>query len=199
MKLEIPKRLIGFSYLSISYSLYGITTFMVDYAKYQLGLPLEKASLLATIHGIGQVVGVITILPLSDRLGRKRTIFLGNMFITAALAGIVVVGSSWVALYILIGCMAIFYGATFPMYGACAGDYFSKYMIGTVIGAWTPLYGCGAILTHWSTGMLRDVTGSYNFAFFVYVVMGVMSIILIRLVKKKDSQLSRKDWIKPEG
>jgi MFS family permease len=61
------------------------------------------------------------------------------------------------ALCILIGCMAIFYGATFPMYGACAGDFFPKDIMGTVIGAWTPLYGCGAILTHWSTGMLRDV------------------------------------------
>ena len=178
--------LIGFSYLAIAYSLYGITTFMVDYAKYQLGLPLEKASLLATIHGIGQIVGVLTILPLSDRLGRKTTLFIGNTFITVALTGIVVVGNSWMALCILIGCMAIFYGATFPLYGACAGDYFPKDIMGTVIGAWTPLYGCGAILTHWSTGMLRDMTGIYNYAFIVYVVMGVLSIVLISLVKKKE-------------
>jgi len=178
--------LIGFSYLAIAYSLYGITTFMVDYAKYQLGLPLAKASLLATIHGIGQIVGVLTILPLSDHLGRKTTLFIGNTFITAALAGIVVVGNSWMALCILIGCMAIFYGATFPLYGACAGDYFSKDIMGTVIGAWTPLYGCGAILTHWSTGLLRDVSGIYNYAFIVYVVMGALSMVLISLVKKKE-------------
>jgi sugar phosphate permease len=178
--------LIGFSYLAIAYSLYGITTFMVDYAKYQLELPLEKASLLATIHGIGQIVGVLTILPLSDRLGRKTTLFIGNAFITVALAGIVIVGNSWMALCILIGCMAIFYGAIFPLYGACAGDYFPKDIMGTVIGAWTPLYGCGAILTHWSTGMLRDVTGIYNYAFVVYVAMGTLSVVLISLVKKKE-------------
>jgi sugar phosphate permease len=64
--------LIGISYFSIAYSLYGITTFMVDYARYQLDLPLEQASLLATIHGIGQIVGVLTVLPLSDYLGRKK-------------------------------------------------------------------------------------------------------------------------------
>jgi sugar phosphate permease len=178
--------LIGFSYLAISYSLYGITTFMVDYAKYQLGLPLEKASLLATIHGICQIIGVLSILPLSDYLGRKTTIIIGNTFITAMLAGIVIAGNSWMALCILIGCMAIFYGAAFPMYGACAGDYFPKNIMATVIGAWTPLYGCGAILTHWSTGMLRDVTGIYNYAFIIYVVMGVLSIVLISLVKKQE-------------
>ena len=190
--------LIGFSYLAISYSLYGITTFMVDYAKYQLGLPLEKASLLATIHGIGQIVGVLTILPLSDHLGRKRTLIASNMFITIALAGILIAGTSWMALCILIGCMAIFYGATFPMYGACAGDYFPKDIMGTVIGAWTPLYGCGAILTHWSTGMLRDVTGIYNYAFIVYVVMGFLSIVSISLVKKNDFKFGRKDRINPQ-
>jgi MFS family permease len=131
-------------------------------------------------------VGVLTILPLSDHLGRKTTLFIGNTFITAALVGIVAVGNSWMALCILIGCMAIFYGAIFPLYGACAGDYFSKDIMGTVIGAWTPLYGCGAILTHWSTGMLRDMTGLYNYAFIVYVAMGVLSIVLIGLVKKQE-------------
>ena len=76
--------LIGLSYFSISYSLYGITTFMVDYAHNQIGLPFEKASFLATIHGVCQVVGVLTVLPLSDYIGRKRTIIFSNSFITIA-------------------------------------------------------------------------------------------------------------------
>ena len=58
--------------------------------------------------------------------------------------------------------------------------------MGTVIGAWTPLYGSGAILTHWITGMLRDYTGIYNHAFFIYVVMGVVAVVLMCLVKKKE-------------
>jgi sugar phosphate permease len=178
--------LIGFSYLAIAYSLYGLTTFMVDYAKYQLELSLEKASLLATIHGISQIAGVLIILPLSDYLGRKKTIIISNTFITVALAGILVVGHSWTALCISIGCLAIFYGATFPIYGACAGDYFPREAMGTVIGAWTPLYGSGAILTHWITGMLRDYTGIYNHAFFIYVVMGVVAIVLMSLVRKQQ-------------
>ena len=179
--------LIGFSYLAITYSLYGITTFMVDYAKYQLDLSLEKSSLLATVHGIGQIVGVLTILPISDYLGRKKTITISNTIVTFLLAGVIVIGNSWAALCVLIGCLAVFYGVTFPLYGACAGDYFPREFIGTVIGAWTPLYGIGAILTHWITGILRDATGIYNHAFLVNVVMGALSIVLISLCKKKGS------------
>jgi len=178
--------LIGLSYFSIAYSLYGITTFMVDYAKYQIGLPLEKASLLATVHGVSQVVGVLTILPLSDYLGRKRTIIISNSFITACLIGILFTGNSWGILFILVGFMALFYGATFPLYGACAGDYFPKDVMGTVIGAWTPMYGLGAILVHWVTGILRDTTGVYDYAFIINAGMAVAGLFLICLVKKSE-------------
>ncbi len=154
---------IGISYFGISYSVYGLTTFMVDYAKYQMGLPLEKASFLATIHGICQVVGVLTILPLSDYLGRKRTIIISNSFITAGFVGILLSGSSWGLLYVFVGLLAVFFGATFPIYGACAGDFFPKEVMGTVIGAWTPFYGLGAISVHWVSGILRDTTGSYDY------------------------------------
>lgn len=177
--------LIGFSYFAIAYSLYGITTFMVDYAKYQLNLPLEQASLLATIHGLGQIVGVLTVLPLSDYLGRKKTILISNSAITACLAAILVAGGSWVLLCIFIGCLAVFFGATFPIYGACAGDYFPRQVMGTIIGAWTPFYGSGGILAHWVTGMLRDATGIYNHAFLINVLMGTAAVLLISRVRKK--------------
>jgi sugar phosphate permease len=171
--------LVGLSYFTISYSLYGITTFMVDYAKYQLGLPLEKASLLATVHGTCQIVGVLTILPLSDYLGRKQTIILSNTFITAALVGILTAGGHWAVLYVLVGLFAVFYGVTFPIYGACAGDYFPREVMGTVIGAWTPFYGLGAILVHWVSGRLRDTTGTYDHAFVITAVMAAVSVLLI--------------------
>ena len=177
--------LIGCSYFAIAYSLYGITTFMVDFAKYQLNLPLEKASFLATIHGIGQIVGVLTVLPLSDYLGRKKTIIISNTIICCCLAAMLWVDASWLMLYIIIGGLAIFYGPTFPIYGACAGDYFPREIMGTVIGAWTPFYGAGAILTHWVTGILRDATGVYNHAFIINVVMSAVAIVLISFVRKK--------------
>lgn len=182
--------LIGLSYFCIAYSVYGITTFMVDYARYQIGLPLDKASLLATVHGLAQIMGVLTLLPLSDYVGRKRTIILLNAFIAACLAGILVAGNSWLALFGLVGVFAFFYGAIFPVYGACAGDYFPREVMGTVIGAWTPFYGLGAILVHWVTGILRDRTGIYDYSFMICTAMALLAILLISPLKKsKPEQL----------
>jgi sugar phosphate permease len=170
---------IGASYFALSYGLYGFTTFMVDYATYQLNLPLEKASLLATVHGLMQMAGVLSLLPLSDRFGRRRTILVSNGMITLLLAALLLPGGSWSALCLITGAMAVFYGATFPIYGACAGDYFPREAIGTVAGSWTPFYGSGANLTHWVTGGLRDVTGGYDIAFLLCALMAGASIALM--------------------
>lgn len=178
--------LIGLSYFAIAYSLYGFTTFMVDYAQGQLHLSLEKASLLATIHGVFQVVGVLVVMPLSDYIGRKKTIIISNACISLALFGIIIAGPSWKWLYGFLGLFAIFYGTTFPIYGACAGDYFPRGQMGTVIGAWTPFYGAGAILTHWVTGLLRDNTGRYDTTFLICAIMAVVSLLLISLVKTES-------------
>jgi sugar phosphate permease len=180
--------LIGFSYCCIAYSLYGITTFMVDYAIYQTGLPLERASLLDTVHGLAQIVGVLTILPLSDYLGRKRTIIMSNAFIAACLIGILLGGSSWPLLFGLVGVLAFFFGAIFPIYGACAGDYFPREVMGTVIGAWTPFYGLGAIMVHWVTGILRDQTGVYDHAFSICIGTALFAILLISPLKKTQTE-----------
>jgi len=175
---------IGGSYFSIAFALYGFTTFMVDYARSEAGLSLGAASFLATIHGSFQVLGVLTILPLSDRLGRKRTILFANVFLTLVLLAIVAAGTGTAVLSCLVGALAVVYGATFPIYGACAGDYFPRPLIGTVIGAWTPLYGAGAILSHWASGAVRDTLGSYQWAFLLDAAMAGAAVVFFLFVRK---------------
>jgi MFS family permease len=143
---------------------------MIDFDT-QIGLSIEKTSFLATTHGLGPVVGVLVIVPLSDYLGRKKTIIISNCLIAFTLIGIVIVGNSWQMLYLLVGCCALFYGATFPLYGACAGDYFPKNVIATVAGAWTPFCGVGAMAAHWVTGWMRDTIGTFRFAFAIATLM----------------------------
>jgi MFS family permease len=157
---------------------------MVDYAEYQLELTKGIASRLASIHGIGQVLGVLTVLPLSDYLGRKKTILISNAVIVVALIGILAAGKQLVLLYFFVGCLGVAYGTTFPIYGLCAGDYFPREAIATVVGAWTPFYGCGAVLTHWISGILRDTTGVYNQAFIISAIMAFVGLLLMSRVKK---------------
>jgi sugar phosphate permease len=177
--------MIAASYFAIGATLYMITTFMVDYARYQLGFAYDRASFLATMHGFGQVAGVLTIPAISDRVGRKRTILASNIFIALTIIWIVLSGANAAMLYAGVFLFGIFYGATFPLYGACGGDYFRKEIIGTVIGAFTPFYAFGAIGAHWFGGYIRDVTGSFSIPFIVAIGLAATSALMMGFVKKE--------------
>lgn len=176
--------ILGSSYLLIAGSLYIPTTFMVDYARYELGFPFGKASLLATIHGIGQIVGVLAIGVVSDYIGRRITILVSNLCIAASIMCMVASGSNEAWLFTSVAALGAFFGATFPMYGAAGGDYFQKEIMGTVIGALTIFYGSGAILAHRLAGHIRDVTGSFTIPFTIAIVASIIAAVLMGLVKQ---------------
>ncbi|HOV89953.1 MAG TPA: MFS transporter [Syntrophorhabdaceae bacterium] len=178
---------IGFSYLLIAASLYLLLTFMVDYARYELNIPYAKASLLATIHGIGQIVGVLTIPMASDYIGRRMTLILSNACIGLCVLSVILAGHNTMWLYTSIGFLGAFFGATFPMYGAAGGDYFKKEMMGTVIGALTIFYGTGAILANRMGGHIRDITGSFFIPFIIAFVSALLASLLMIFVKRKSS------------
>jgi len=175
---------IGASYSFVACALYVITTFMVDYANMELGFSFKRASFLATIHGLSQVVGVLTIPILSDRIGRRLTLMGSNVLIAVSVLGIIASGKSLIGLYTSIAILGMFYGVTWPMYGACGGDYFKKEVMGTVIGAWTPFYGLGAISAHFIAGRIRDITQSFQTAFYLAIIFAIVGSFLMLRVKR---------------
>jgi len=175
--------LIGFSYLLIAASLYMTLTFLVDFARYELGFVYGKASSLATIHGLGQIAGVLTVPILSDYIGRRLTILFSNICIAISIACIILSGSNEISLFVSVGFLGAFFGSTFPMYGACGGDYFRKEVMGTVIGALTFFYGCGAIIANRLGGHIRDITGSFFIPFTGAMVAALCAAVLFFFVK----------------
>jgi sugar phosphate permease len=183
--------IIGASYFFMSYAVYTMMTFMVDYANMELGFAYKNASFLATIHGLSQLIGVLTIPILSDRIGRRITLMGTNMLIALSILGIIASGKSLWGLYASIGILGIAYGAIWPLYGACGGDYFKKEVIGTVTGAWTPLYGLGAVLAHFIGGRIRDMTGSYQVAFYLAMVFAAVAAFLMLKVRTPHGPLAQ--------
>jgi len=176
--------IIGVSYFFIACALYIVTTFMVDYAEGELGFGFKEASFLATIHGLSQVVGVLTIPMLSDRIGRRNTLIGTNLLVAVSVLGALLSGESLTGLCLSIAVLGVFYGPTWPLYGACGGDYFRKEVMGTVIGAWTPFYGLGAISAHFIGGRIRDLTGSFRWAFLVAALFALVAAFLMHRVKR---------------
>jgi len=60
--------------------------------------------------------------------------------------------------------------------------------MGTVIGAWTPFYGLGAISAHFISGRIRDVTQSFQAAFYLAILFALVAAFLMQRVKKPDEE-----------
>jgi hypothetical protein len=75
---------------------------------------------------------------LSSRIGRRLTLMGSNVFIALGILGVIASMTASVlwgipVLFASIALLGIFYRITWPMYGACGGDYFRKDVMGTVI------------------------------------------------------------------
>ena len=184
---------IGASYFFLSCAHFMITTFLVDYANAELGFSFKEASFLVTIRGLSQVVGVLTIPPLSDRIGRKLALIITNMSIALSILGIIVSAKEPLLLSASVVFLSIFLGAVWPLYGACGGDYFRKEIIGTVLGAWTPFYGLGGISAHFVGGGIWDITQSYRVAFYLATLSALVASILM-LILKRPGENGKKEF-----
>lgn len=175
---------IGISFCLASFALYLVTTFLVDYINLELRFTFETASQFAMLHGIAQVIGVLTIPILSDRIGRRITLIITNLFCALSITGIIFSGQNLPFLYANVLIFGVFYGVIWPMYGACSGDYFRGEIVGTVLGAWTIFYGIGSISGHIIGGFLRDATGSFTAAFIISVLSVLLAAIIMQRMKK---------------
>ena len=93
---------------------------------------------------------------------------------------------SYIALTPLTGYLTDRFGARRVITSCSLILGFGVLLMGTIIGAWTPMYGFGAILTHWVTGILRDAIGIYDHAFTINAGMAAAGLFLICLVKSSE-------------
>lgn len=142
-------------------------------------IPSDKIALLMSWYAIFNGLGRPTFGYLSDVLGNKRTMQLSySLILVAAILMLMAEAGSWLLYMIsfslfwfnLGGWLAIAPAATLEYYGSV--NYSQNY--GVVFTA----YGIGAIAGVTLSGMLRDLSGSYDGIFFSILGICVIGILL---------------------
>ncbi len=186
--LEILKEgrfwMIGLSYFFISYGTYTMVDFMVTYGAMELRIPYQIASLFITVIAFSGVIGGIFLMALSDYIGRKKSLVIIQSLVAMGTLFIIAVGNHVSFLMVGLGCFGFLYGAIWPMYGACARDYFPKEITGAVFGLMTIFYGVGAMISPVLTGHLADVTGTFRWSFGLGAFSSSMAALLIGFLRK---------------
>lgn len=181
---ENPFWLIGVSYLFISIGAYILSDFIVTYGVMELALPYPAASSLITLMAFAGIAGGLLLMPLSDFIGRKRSLMVINFMVALSILFIILARENILLLRIGMGWFGFFYGAIWPMYAVCARDYFPKKVSGTIIGLFTLFYGIGAMAGPLLAGRMVDLTGTFRYPFLFGAFTSLIAALLMGFLKK---------------
>lgn len=179
-----PFWLISISYFLISVGVYIVSDFLVTYGVMELKVPYLTASSFITIMAMTSIMGGFIWMTISDFLGRARTLILTDLLLTGSILLIIFAKGDIGWLRFGVGCFGFFYGPIFPLYAACARDYFEKGVAGTVIGLFTIFYGIGAMLGPILGGYLSDLTQTFRWSYGLGAFCAWVSAIVISALGK---------------
>lgn len=178
--------MIALAYLFNGFAIIIPFTFLNTYACKELAMSYEAAGFLITLTGVGGLVGKLVLGPLSDTFGRAVIMLVCAALVTAGALGMAY--STGIALQMVTFFFGVGYGACWGMYAACASDYFSKKMVGAILGTWSLYLGIGSFLAPIASGWVADNSGTLQSAFLVAACGGAVSLLLLLPLLKIQKQ-----------
>lgn len=121
------------------------------------------AEMLSLMLGFGIVSRVASGF-IADRIGGVRTLLLGSVLQGAALV-MYLMFDGLISLYVISALFGLFQGGIVPSYAIIVREYFSPKEAGTRVGLCLMATLLGMALGGWLSGVIFDLTGSYQAAF----------------------------------
>ena len=185
--------LIGASYLFISVAVYIVSDFIVTYGVVELKIPYPVASTFISILALTSIVGGFVLMTLSDYIGRVKSLVIIHSLLALSILLIILAKDNIPWLRIGVGWFGFIYGPIFPMYAACARDYFPKEVAGRVIGLLTLLYGIGAMVGPILGGQLTDLIGSFRWSFGIGALAALLAGLIIGFLKRPEELIKKQE------
>jgi MFS family permease len=149
---------------------------IVPFAR-DLGISQGTAVLLASLIGIGSIVGRFGLGTIADRLGRRATMTAMFMGLTIMLAFWLVSGNAW-----MIGVFALVYGACYGGFVALVPavliDYLGTRNAGAIIGALYTSVAPGTLIGPPLAGYAYDLWGSYTIPLIVAIALMALATLI---------------------
>ena len=185
--------LIGGSYLFISVAVYIVSDLIVTYGVMELNIPYPVASTFISIMALTSIVGGFFLMTISDYIGRAKSLVMIHLLLALSIFFIIFAKGNILLLMIGIGWFGFIYGPIFPMYAACARDYFPKEVAGTTIGLLTLFYGIGAMVGPIIGGHLIDLLGTFRWSFGIGALAALLAGLLIGFLRRPGEIAEKED------
>jgi MFS family permease len=155
-----------------------IVPFAID-----LGISHFLAAMTISVIGFAGFAGRLAIGPISDRLGRVRS--LGVCLLLQALSFLgFTISSGLSLLYLVAAIFGFSYGGITALFPALVGDFFGRVAIGAIVGFIFALAGSPAAFGPLIAGYMYDATKSYRGAFVLSAALNLIALALLFALKK---------------
>jgi MFS family permease len=168
----------GFCY---GYCVFAIMVHITPHA-IELGISaIRAAGILATIGGFG-ILGKILLGRVGDTVGNRHILILGFILMSLALIWLVTAKAAWM-LFSAAGIFGFAFGGIAVSHSPIIAELFGLKSHGLIFGVFDIGVMSGAAMGPLLTGYIFDVTGSYQIAFLLCAVVGLIGIISGALLK----------------
>jgi MFS family permease len=168
--------LMGFLY---AFSLDGVLTFLSDYLRAALEVSVGDIGLLVALSMVGRILGAASNGWLTDRIGRRQSLFSAIALAFFACVGLALSGG--VSLLALFGFLfGLAYGYYTSVYAAVAMDFCDKHILASMFATFMLFINVGTAVGQPVGGILAENLGFGGMA----LLMGAINLINILLVIK---------------
>ena len=161
---------------------------------HDLGLGAARgAEMLSLMLGFG-VVSRLASGWICDRIGGRRTLLLGSSLQALALV-LFLPFEGLASLYVVSALFGLFQGGIVPAYAVIVREFFPPEEAGIRVGIVLMATVFGMALGGWMSGVIFDLTGSYQTAFVNGILWNLLNIgIAVGLVRRPGPPLAQARW-----
>ncbi len=169
--------------------LFCVNTIMVHIAAHTTDLRFSETAggnILATIGGVS-IVSRIAVGAFADRFGIKLALVISAVLLTVSLFWLQSASELWM-LYLFAVIFGFGYGGLVTLTSPLAAELFGLSSHGAILGIAFFVGTMGQAAGPFLAGNIFDATGSYQPAFLICSILGVISIILALVLRPTSSQ-----------
>lgn len=165
---------------------YGFCFFSLDvhiapYAE-DAGISSTGAATILSILGGATIVGQIGMGSIGDKIGYKRAFLVGIICIVVAIFILIVSRQLW-AFYLSAIFLGLAFGNCSTQESPIAAWLFGLRSHGIILGICACSFTIGAAIGPWVLGYMFDVTGNYQYAFWIVGALAIVTVILTASIK----------------
>jgi len=160
--------------LSMMYASYpfAVQMVMVHLKAYAVDFGVAEMTAATAIGLVGgaSTGGRIVMGSLSDKIGRKASLFISYLLLAVTMLCLMEVRQPW-QFYLFSVAFGFGYGGCVPLFPAVVGDWFGEKSHGSILGALSISLGIGGAIGPLLAGYIFDITGGYNIAIIIGAVV----------------------------